>query len=282
MKYIKKRKFSIKGHSSVNEKMIQKEIEADPSILGLGDLRVIDSERRQPSGGILDILLEKEDGDSTTRYEVELQLGSTDASHIIRTIEYWDNERKRYTEYTHIAVIIAEDITGRFFNVISLFNGHIPIIAIQMNALKLNDNEYTLSFTKVLGQFGADEETKKATRDDWKSYATVELADKLLEYINEEFGESYELHYTKAYIGLAKGGDQNSFARFSPQRRVILLRLRLEKSEETDTFLEDKFPKWSYRDNWEKYRLKLSPSEITDKKDDLLYILRKAYDARNR
>jgi hypothetical protein len=34
----------------------------------------------------LDLLLA--DQDLTTRYEVEIQLGATDASHIIRTIEY--------------------------------------------------------------------------------------------------------------------------------------------------------------------------------------------------
>jgi len=44
-------------------------------------------------------------------YEIEIQLGSTDESHIIRTIEYWDIERKRYPQYDHTAVIIAEDIT---------------------------------------------------------------------------------------------------------------------------------------------------------------------------
>ena len=47
-------------------------------------------------------------------------------SHIIRTIEYWDIERKRYPQYEHCAVLVAEDITSRFLNVISLFNGTIP------------------------------------------------------------------------------------------------------------------------------------------------------------
>ena len=66
------------------------------------------------------------DSDGKERYEVEIQLGATDESHIIRTIEYWDIERKRYPQYNHTAVIIAEDITSRFLNVISLFNGSIP------------------------------------------------------------------------------------------------------------------------------------------------------------
>ena len=49
------------------------------------------------------------------------QLGKTDESHIIRTIEYWDIERKRYPQYDHTAVIVAEEITSRFLNVIGLF-----------------------------------------------------------------------------------------------------------------------------------------------------------------
>jgi len=84
----------------------------------------------------LDLLFQ--DVESTRRYEVEIQLGSTDEAHIIRTIEYWDVERKRYPQYDHTAVIIAEDITTRFLNVINLFNGAIPLVAIQMNAFLAN------------------------------------------------------------------------------------------------------------------------------------------------
>ena len=48
------------------------------------------------------------------RYKVEIRLGKTDECHIFRTIEYWDLERKRYPQYDHVAVFIAEDITSRF------------------------------------------------------------------------------------------------------------------------------------------------------------------------
>ena len=60
-----------------------------------------------------------------TRYEVEIQLGPTDESHIIRTIEYWEIERRRYPQYEHVAVIVAEDVTSRFLNVINLLNGSV-------------------------------------------------------------------------------------------------------------------------------------------------------------
>lgn len=134
MKFVKPEKFFLKTHPELREKWVQELIAADPSILGLGDLVLRDQERIQPRAGRLDLLLQ--DPESTRRFEVELQLGATDEAHIIRTIEYWDIERKRYPQYEHCAVLIAEDITSRFLNVIALFNGTIPLIAIQMNAVR--------------------------------------------------------------------------------------------------------------------------------------------------
>ena len=116
LKYIKPEKISLKNNPQLSEKWVQERIAEDPSLLGLGDLILKDKERIQPRAGRLDLLLQ--DAESEHRYEVEIQLGSTDEAHIIRTIEYWDVERKRYPQYDHTAVIIAEDITSRFLNVI--------------------------------------------------------------------------------------------------------------------------------------------------------------------
>lgn len=88
---------------------MQARIAEDPAILGLGDIILKDKERIQPRAGRLDLLLQ--DPAADRRYEVEVQLGSTDESHIIRTIEYWDIERKRYPQYEHCAVLVAEDVT---------------------------------------------------------------------------------------------------------------------------------------------------------------------------
>src|SRR5437868_453154 len=134
---------------NVTEKMVQEAIAAQPTILGLGDLELIDKERRQPYAGRLDLLLRETE--TLKRYEVELQLGATDESHIIRTIEYWDIERKRYPQYEHTAVIVAEDITSRFLNVIQLFNGNIPLVALKMTAFKAGE-DYALTFVKVLDE----------------------------------------------------------------------------------------------------------------------------------
>src|SRR5258708_2750790 len=147
LKFIKPEKMLLAIHPEYREKWVQERIAEDPSILGLGDLVLKDKERTLPRGGRLDLLLQ--DAESNTRYEVEIMLGSTDESHIIRTIEYWDLEKRRYPQYDHYGVIVAEDITSRFLNVISLFNGFIPLIALQMNALRFEER-ISLIFTKVM------------------------------------------------------------------------------------------------------------------------------------
>jgi len=149
LEYSEYKKISLKNNPEYNEKWVQDIIAENPSLLELGDIILKDKERIQPRAGRLDLLFQ--DAESTQRYEVELQLGATDESHIIRTIEYWDIERKRYPQYEHSAVIIAEDITSRFLNIISLFNGMIPIIALQMNAIQIG-NKICLTFIKVVDQ----------------------------------------------------------------------------------------------------------------------------------
>ena len=76
-------------------------------------------------------------------------LGTLNESHIIRTIEYWDVERRKYPSLTHYAVIVAENITNKINNVIGLMNKSIPIIGIQLNAFVFENNLF-LNFVKVL------------------------------------------------------------------------------------------------------------------------------------
>src|ERR1035437_1954819 len=118
-----------------DEKWLQNQIAANPSILGLGDLTLLRKELKQSSGGRLDMVLS--DPDSETMYEIEIMLGATNPSHIIRTIEYWDIESRRYPNREHRPVIVAEEITNRFFNVIWLLNRSLPIIAIHLDVLKV-------------------------------------------------------------------------------------------------------------------------------------------------
>ena len=175
LKYARPERIWLKGHPELDERWLQDRIGEDPSLLGLGDLVLKDKERPQPRAGRLDLLLQ--DAETNKRYEVEGQLGKTDEGHIIRTIEYWDIERKRYPPYEHTAVIVAADSTGRFLHVISLFNGSIPFVAIQLGAFRLGDS-VCLVFSKVLdemrlGLVDEDEEVQAVTdRGYWEARAS--------------------------------------------------------------------------------------------------------------
>ncbi len=86
--------------AGVTESWLESHIADNPAILPLeGDVKVIEHQRRQEKAGRLDLLLEDDSGDK--RYEVELMLGETDASHVIRSIEYWDIERRTWPGYEH-------------------------------------------------------------------------------------------------------------------------------------------------------------------------------------
>ncbi len=242
--YIKPTPIALKGHPQLTEKWLQDRIADDPSILGLGNLELKDVERLQPKAGRLDLLLQEPV--SGKRYEVELMLGEVDPSHIIRTLEYWDIERKRYPQYDHCAVIVAENITSRFLNVIGLFNSAIPIIALQMNAIQVGDN-IALNFVKVLdevvlGEDDEDDDPGQATdRKYWEEKAskdTVELADECLGIIREIKGD-FDLAFKKQYIGIAEDGRPNNFVVFKPKRQVFRIEARVSDRNKWQERLED-------------------------------------------
>lgn len=281
--YVKNERISLKLHPQLTEKWVQDLIAQDPAILGLGDLELRDAERTQPRAGRLDLLLQDADN---RRYEVEIQLGQTDETHIIRTLEYWDLERKRYPQYDHCAVIIAEDITSRFLNVISLFNGTIPLIAIQMQALKVADN-LTLVFTTVMseltrGLVDEDEDAAAAPTDrpyweDKGSRETLQLADQLLLLVKAR-DPSLELKYNKFYIGLARDGQPSNFITLRPRRNTLNMEPRLPKTEETDTLIEEAgFDTLPYDARWGRYRLSLQKEDLTAKRDALAALIAAAY-----
>lgn len=282
LKYVKFEKLSLKNHAVYNEKWLQERIAEDPTILGLGDLILKDKERVQPSRGRLDLLLQ--DSDSNQRYEVEIQLGSTNETHIIRTIEYWDIERKRYPQYDHTAVIVAEDITSRFLSVISLFNGFIPLVAIQMNAMRCGD-QISLVCTKVLDQMSLglideEEEQEVVDRSYWEkrgTKTTVSMADELLEYIHA-FDPSFELKYNKFYIVLAKDGQLNNFAVFRPKKKYLRLDLKLNKSEQIEEKINDTDIELIDYTKSGRYRIRLSKNDIQKSEEFLKEILRQSYD----
>ncbi len=282
MIFEKSQAISLKNHPEYSEKWLQTHIVNDTGLLGLGDLTVKDVERRQPRAGRLDLLLS--DPDSGTRYEVELQLGATDEAHIIRTIEYWDIEKNRYPMFEHIAVIVAEDITSRFLNVISLFNRSIPLIAIQMNAFQVG--EYmTLSSTTVLDlvQLTPDDEDEALSpptdRGYWESKGspkTLEIADEVLKLIQSE-DPGVEFKYNKHYIGLGRNGMPDNYVTFKPRKEVLGALFRIPRNDGTTEFLESSgLDVLEYDKRWGHYRARLTKSDLDNRRDAIAELIRQA------
>ena len=150
--------------------------------------------------------------------------------------------------YDHVAVIVAEDITSRFLNVVGLFNGFIPLIAVQLRAIELG-NVLTLSSTTVLDrssmidyeeeELNAAESTDRAFWERRGSTATVRLADEFLSLIQEVTRDKrIQLKFNKHYIGLARDGMADNFVIFNPRKQQLQVGFRLRRSEELDSRLE--------------------------------------------
>lgn len=287
MKYTKLKQLSLKTHPDLNEAWVQNIIADDPSILNLGDVVLRDKERMQPRAGRLDLLLQ--DTDSSRRFEVEVQLGDVDENHIIRTIEYWDIERKRYPQYEHCGVIIAENITSRFLNVLGLFNGMIPLIAIQMTAVE-TESGVGLSFTKVLdemvlGMPDEDEAINEPTdRAYWESKRSnkkmVGIADKVLDLV-KEIDPVLEAKYNKYYIGMVANGVANNFAVCRPKKGFMRLEIKLKKSDEISEKLEESDLSLMDYSRWGSYRINLKENDLAGNSKLLKELLQLAYEQRN-
>ncbi len=274
---------NMKNHPILNERWLHDRLIENPSLLGLGELDVRDSERRQPNRGRLDLLLQ--DAETSTRYEVEIQLGEMDESHIIRTIEYWDIERRRYPQYDHIAVIVAEDVTSRFLNIISLLNGQIPLIAIQIKGVEVN-GAFTLIATRVvdLTTLGTEEEDEGETVDRayWERKASknsLQIMDGLVELINT-VQPGLAPKYNKRHIGPAANGVAHNFVVLRPRKNYVLTNFKIPQEEGLTNWLDETgLNVVSYDTRHGYYRLRIRQSDIENHKEDLLRLIRESHTA---
>lgn len=272
----------LKSHPVYTERWLHGTLKAQPELLQLGgDLYVKDSERTQPTGGRLDLLLA--DRESETRYEVEIQLGATDPSHIIRTIEYWEVERRRFPQYEHVAVIVAEDVTSRFLNVISLFNRAIPMIAIQIKGVEVN-GAFTLVSTRVLDLVmpGEEEERETVDRRYWEQRASKEslnLVDQGMKLIGQA-GIAVTPNYTKRYIGLLMDDGVRNFVSFVPKKgRFTNALFKIREDEDLTGELDDAgLATLAYNTRFGQYRVRLTKDALTNHEDLLLRLIRIAHE----
>ncbi|MCI0330300.1 MAG: hypothetical protein L0196_05025 [candidate division Zixibacteria bacterium] len=284
LQYVKNTKIWLKDHPEFDENWLQGIIENDPSILGLGDIVLKESQRVQPKAGRLDLLFQ--DAEEDKRFEVEIMLGKVDESHIIRCLEYWDMEKKRFPNYDHCAVLVAEDITSRFLNVISLLNRTVPLIVLQMNALQI-ENKVTLHFTKVLDEFepGTDEDEERlsereiADRAYWEkrgTATTMGMADECLKIL-KEISSSLTFKYNKYYIGLVDNNRVNNFIQLRPKKKYLDVGIRIADLESLKESATKEGIETTHDKRWGYIYLTLYEGEVPTYKDFLKGVFDEAY-----
>lgn len=222
---------SLKSHPEINEKIVQDYIAEHPECLRLGDLELVDREREVSNGGRIDLLF-KDIEDEFTRYVVEIQLGDADTSHIVRVVDYKEQEDVRCSRYKHVGVLVAENATtcrwARFLRNYSDFYG---LVVLQMDAVKLEEKDsVSLSFVKVLdGRRAVYDDSSQvsnepATRESWEDKVGKDMmkqSDEFLEKVVKPVSPDVESSYKKHYVGLTVNGIANNWCCRWPRKTKL-------------------------------------------------------------
>src|SRR5262249_3837711 len=127
-----------------------------------------------------------------------------------------------------------------------------------------------------------DEEEQEVTdRAYWEkrgSKTTVGIADELLGII-KTFNPALELKYNKFYIGLAKDGQPRNFVVFRPKKEWLRMEVRLERSDETQSQLEEAgLDLMDYDAHWGRYKIRLPKGDVQKHQPFLTNLLKRAYE----
>lgn len=194
-----------------------------PQRLGLGPIQIkaIELQHSTKSGGRLDILAYRSDID--TYYEMELMLGEVDADHGFRCLDYWARERLKKSNARHVAVLVAEDLTGRYQTVIETLPNFLPFIAIELRVLQIEGQDIATIVPLIVAQpddmiLGAADQPvdesagggKAQVRDrEWwvnnSSPGYMAAVDALVTICNTNVGPSHVDYTASSYISLKKG-----------------------------------------------------------------------------
>lgn len=200
-----------------DEAWLQKWLLEKPSRLGLGDIKVIRHEllHYKNLGGRLDILAYRADID--TYYEIELILGECDADHGFRVLDYWARERLKKPNLKHVAVIVAEDLSGRYKTLIETLPQFLPLIGIELKARALPSGVATVQafiVAQPAGGVGDEPEAKRnigsspKDREWWESNSSkafMQTVDEIAKYCTEHIGPSRVDYSAQSYVSLKKG-----------------------------------------------------------------------------
>lgn len=161
-------------------------------------------------------------------------------------------------------------------NVISLFNGAIPLIALQLSAYKVG-NDISLAFTRVIDRVtpGSDEEDvyEITDRNYWENNRSTKKIMKEVDAIFADLGQytaGYELKYNKFYVGLAKDGIAKNFISFKPKKSFLHLLFKTNENPDLSQRIEDAGLDVTYENRWKQYRLKLQSFDDYQKHKEII------------
>jgi hypothetical protein len=222
-KYLDNKLVSLKETGN-DENWLHKWIEEKPERLGIGPFEIIAHELHQykNKGGILDLLGYNKS--LNTYYEIEVMLGECDSDHGFRTLDYWARERAKNPNSLHYAVLVAEDLQGRYKTVIETLPQFLPFIGIEIQTLQLmynNDEKIITCKAEIIVQpddlividdGGTIKCGKINTPKDenwWKDQSHgdvfVETVKEMFDYCEENVGTSRIDYTAQSYISLKKG-----------------------------------------------------------------------------
>lgn len=202
-----------------DEKWLQDWFVANPKRLGIGNVVIKAKELRQYTGrgGRLDILAYNASLD--TYYEIEVMLGECDADHGFRVLDYWAREKLRFPNARHVAVLIAESLSGRYQTVIETLTQHLPLIAVELRTYQL-DTDPPVATTIPIVFAQPDDIVLKPADEPEKADGLVPNDETAWQAVNPEFCESAKVAFktclekvgptaidfsAKSYISLKKG-----------------------------------------------------------------------------
>jgi len=132
-------------------------------------------------------------------------------------------------------VLVAEDITSRFLNVMALLAGSIPLIALQLSALRVDD-KILLHFTRVLDQttLRSDDQYElseqraggavEMDRGWWEQRSRPQilaLCDDVLQTVKDLTGQSFRMRYQKKIIDLVDEMDGSRRVWCQPKKTLM-------------------------------------------------------------
>jgi hypothetical protein len=195
-----------------DERWLQDWLAGAPEMLGLGTIKIIDQEQGQPGGGALDLLAV--DAETDTYYSIEVQLGEIDASHSFRVFDYWARNRMRYPGKTHVAVLVAENATGRFRLALEALAETVPLIVIELRTLKGNAEAVLVPEVVIANESLDLTDTptgtvgQERTEDEWRELITDEawaFNDAFVDWVRQNLGDVRVNYKGKSYIGVRVG-----------------------------------------------------------------------------